>query len=57
MTQLPPIKMLDLADPEKTNLEDGDQIGCFIQFDLDYSDDLTIKVTMSIKCHRRLLFS
>ena len=57
MTQLPPIKMLDLIDPEKTNLEDGDLIGCFFQFDFDYPDDLTIKVTMSIKYHRRLLFS
>ena len=57
MTQLPPIKMLDLIDPEKTNLEDGDPIGCFFQFDCDYPDDLTIKVTMSIKYHRRLFFS
>ena len=57
MTQLPPTKMLDLVDPEKTNLEDGDPIGCFFQFDFDYPDDLTIKVTISIKYHRRLFFS
>ena len=57
MTQLPPIKMLDLVDPEKTNLEDGDPIGCFFQFDFDYPDDLTIKIPMSIKNHRRLFFS
>ena len=54
MTQLFPIKILDLVDPKKKkNLEDGDPIGYFLQVDFDYPDDLTIKVTISIKSHRR----
>ena len=53
MTQHFPIKMLDLVDPKKKKLEDGDPIGYFLQVDFDYPDDLTIKVTISIKSHRR----
>lgn len=50
MTQLLPIKMLDLVDWKKIYLENWNPIGCFLQVDFN---DLTIKVTISIKNQRR----